>query len=116
MKSLLLRLLLCVGLLRVGLGSGWGQTNSPVQIPLRTVSPVGATFFRDKPLMPATPGSVISKDSPPASTNFLGMAGYELPPDTEGSLGTNALLSLLNTGASVQALSGSSILTNSLPR
>src|SRR5437660_17019 len=76
----------------------FGQSNAPIQIQPRTVSTAGGSFFRDKPLLPATPGSVSVLASPAESTNFFGMAGFELAPDTEGSVGTNYILNLLNTG------------------
>ncbi len=64
--------------------------------------------------MPPSPVSL--PQSPTAATNFVALLGFPnaLTPDTYGAVGTNMLITMLNTGVKFQTRGGASVYSNSL--
>src|SRR6266516_1072451 len=114
MKTAIRRSVACL-LLQSGLVTLEAQTILPVQLPPRAIltnnSPV---YAKDKSVTPPSPVSL--PQSPTAATNFVALLGGlgGLPPDTHGAVGTNMLITMLNTGVKFQTRGGASVYSNSL--
>lgn len=105
-------------------------TNNPrVIIPPRALITNGTvTYYRDKSKTPALPAGVSSdspEPSPPASTDFYALGwdqecwdlggDWQQPPDTQGAVGTNHVMTMLNTEVRVQNRGGANLLRTPLP-
>src|SRR2546425_7682497 len=87
----------------------------PVQAPSRNIETNSAVYYKDRSIMPPILGVRTLLQSPIPSTNFLGLDGSDLVPETCGAVGRgDFVMTMLNTGASVQTHGGASLETNSL--
>src|SRR6266516_7781241 len=114
MKTAIRRSVACL-LLQSGLVTLEAQTILPVQLPPRAILTNNSpAYAKDKSLMPPSPVSL--PQSPTAATNFVALLGIlpALTPDTHGAVGTNFLMTMLNTAVKVQTRSGGDVYSNSL--
>src|SRR5213593_1885531 len=98
------------------------QTNPPIAIGSRTVSTNGPlTYFKNRSIVPLSPQNGSLPQSPDPVTNFLAQLGNgafggvgQHVPDTYGAVGTNFVVTMLNTGVRYQTRTGVTLKTNTL--
>ena len=86
-----------------------GQGVPHQQVPVRTVDTNGATYLPDLSQPPAIPGGPPPQQtSPGTTTDFQGLTDNNAawPPDTHGAVGTNFVITMLNTQVRIQTRSG----------
>src|SRR5207247_1052038 len=94
-----------------------GQNEVPYQqVPARTVDTNGATFLPNYSKVPTPPGSPPPTNSPGTKTDFQGLTDNNtlFPPDTHGAVGTNHVVTMLNTQVRILTRAGATITTMSL--
>jgi len=98
----------------------YGQNEVPYQqVPARTVDTNGATFLPDYSRVPSPPGGgPPAQNSPGATTDFQGLTDDNTwyPPDTHGAVGTNLVVTMLNTQVRILTRSGATVQTMTLPQ
>lgn len=93
------------------------QTATPyLSVGAQTVNTNGATFLRDNTHVPQVPGGYPLVNSPGTTVNFQGLTDNNtlFPPDTCGAVGTNWVVTMLNTQVRISTRSGATITTLSL--
>lgn len=83
-------------------------------MPTLTVDTNGATFLPDYSQIPSPPGGGPPiPDSPGTTTDFQGLTDNNTfyPPDTHGAVGTNHVVTMLNTQVRISTRSGTTITT-----
>jgi hypothetical protein len=90
-------------------------------VPRHTLSPRGrptnnVTVLKDRSIMPGAPGLLSQPDSPTPEVSFKALAddNRRFPPDTMGAVGTNYVVTMLNSGVLIQTRTGTPVLTNTL--
>lgn len=101
--------------------SASGQTEIPFQeIPERNVlTNDSVTILWDYSQFPSPPGGgPPQQDSPGTSRDFQGLTddNTAYPPDTYGAVGTNYVVTMLNTQVRIQTRDGTTVQTMSLPQ
>jgi len=71
-------------------------------------------YLKNNSFLPPNPGAKALSQSPTPATNFLAFFGQGDVPDTDGTVGRDHVMTMLNTGVRVQTRTGISIQTNSL--
>ncbi len=108
----------CVLALSLGT-SVYGQTEIPFrEIPPRDVlTNAGVTFLLDYSQVPSMPGgSPTAQNSPATTADFQGLTddNTAYPPDTHGAVGTNYIVTMLNTQVRIQTRAGTNVQTMTL--
>jgi len=100
--------------LLLSLDAGRAQTNEPVQVGTRTIltSPP-PVYFKNKSVLPPNPGAKTLSQSLAPTTNFLALLGTGDVPDTDGAVGRDHVMTMLNPAFNVQTRTGVSVRTNS---
>src|SRR5437879_849108 len=82
-------------------------------VPPRTVNTNGATFLPDHSQIPLPPGGTPQQNSPGTTTDFQGLTDNNTfyPPDTHGAVGTNHVVTILNSQVRILTRSGTIITT-----
>jgi len=101
--------------------SAFGQVEIPFQeLPPRDVlTNENVTILWDYSQFPSPPGGgPPAQDSPGTSTDFQGLTddNTAFPPDTHGAVGTNHVVTMLNTQVRIQTRTGTTIQTLTLPQ
>lgn len=99
----------------------FGQDEIPFQeLPPRDVlTNENVTILWDYSQFPSPPGGgPPAQDSPGTSTDFQGLTddNTSYPPDTHGAVGTNYVVTMLNTQVRIQTRGGTTVQTMSLPQ
>ncbi len=108
---------LFVGLIALAFGA-FGQQAVPFQpMPALTVVTNNATYFPDYHQYPSVPGGPpAAPNSPSTTVDFQGLTddNTAFPPDTHGAVGTNHVITMLNTQVRLLSRTGTTITTTSL--
>src|SRR5437867_315312 len=97
-------------------GTSFAQTNVPAEpVPSRTILTNGLIYSKEKSKAPSTPGAQVScPDTPFPYTNFLALdrasSHFIGPPDTEGTIGNDYVMTVLNHEVQIQTRGGGSVL------
>src|SRR6266545_173852 len=97
--------------------TGFGQGVPHQQVPPRTVNTNGATILRDYSAVPGLPGGPQApQTSPSTHVDFQGLTdnNFLFPPDTMGAVGTNHVVTMLNTQVRIQSRTGATLQTMTL--
>src|SRR2546422_912793 len=87
------------------------------QVPPRTLNTNGATILGDYSAAPTLPGGPQApQSSPSTAVDFQGLTdnNFAFPPDTMGAVGTNHVVTMLNTQERIQSRTGVTVQTMTL--
>jgi len=97
--------------------TGFGQGVPHQQLPPRAVNTNGATILGDYSAVPGLPGGPQAPQSSPSThVDFQGLTDNNVafPPDTMGAVGTNHVVTILNTQVRIQSRTGTTLQTMTL--